>query len=106
MIEKTKKRLAVLTDGNVLVGARSRGKGIDIGDLPTDGTYKYDPETESFVPLGFGFGKPRRPSVSRDAMLFLLVDALVEGAPLPEECREWRDWYRDEIRKREEGPPR
>ncbi len=95
------RRFAVLKD-RVLVGEKSRGPGIEIGDLPVDGSYKWDEKSEMFVPLGFGFERPGRPPVTTDRMLYLLVNAMVEEQPIPSECREWRDWYKATIERRNE----
>lgn len=96
-------RVAVLDGNKVLVGEEmSTDGGLEIGDLPCDGSYKWDPDHATFVPMGFGFGKPAPPPVGQDHMLFLLVNALVGGKPIPVECTQWRDWYRDNLQRRVE----
>jgi len=51
------KRVAVLDDNNVLTGSTTATDGVDFGDLPTDGSYKYDETSKTFIPVGHGFGK-------------------------------------------------
>jgi hypothetical protein len=43
--------------------------------------------------VGFGQGKPKRPDVDRDRAVYLLIKALIDGAPIPQECRTWCAWY-------------
>src|SRR3546814_1596930 len=64
---------------------------VPCGDLPADGTYYHNGKT--FVPVGFGHVKPRRPDVDRDSTVYLLIKALLDGTPIPQECRNWCDWY-------------
>lgn len=71
-------------------------------DLPPDGTYKWD--GAAFVPLGFGFGKPARPPVPQDYAVFLMMKSML--ADLPDECRQWCDWYETNMRRRTEEPLR
>lgn len=88
-------RVAILDDNGVLIGARSKVEpgpdDIDCGDLPADGRYKY--QDGQFIPLGFGYGKPKAPSVDRDRAVYLALRALLAGQPIPQECATWCDWY-------------
>lgn len=88
-------RVATLDANGVLIGVRniSKPKNTDVecGDLPADGSYRWDGKT--FIPLGFGQGKPKRPTVSRDRAIYLTFKALIAGNPIPEECRTWCDWF-------------
>lgn len=88
-------RVAVLDKNGRLTGVAmkaSLAKGdIEAGDLPADGTYRWI--GKSFVPLGHGHGKPRRPGVDRDYALYLLMRALINGTPIPQECADWCAWY-------------
>jgi hypothetical protein len=88
-------RVAVLNDNKVLVGSRNVAKpkptDIDCGDLPTDGKYFHD--GDRFVPVGFGQGKPTRPTVSKDRAMFLFMRATINGKPVPQECRDWLTWF-------------
>ena len=68
-------------------------------DLPIDGSYKWS--GKCFVPLGHGFGPVvARPPISETAVLYLLIDALGDGAP--HQAREWADWYVENLKVRDE----
>ncbi len=71
-------------------------------DLPTDGSYKL--QGGCFVPLGHGFGKPMRSPVSVEAVLNSMIQALTDLAPdaVPHEAREWAEWYRENLKARED----
>lgn len=105
---KDKTRIvAKLNDQNVLVGSTvidADGEGIDFGDLPTNGTYKWDREREHFVPLGHGFGKVKtREPYEPSLIMATLIDTLEKnGISLPEPLVVWRDWYNQEMRRRHE----
>src|SRR3546814_14383145 len=80
-------RVAVFDKRQRLIGAREVVKpkkgDVPCGDLPADGTYYHNGAT--FVPVGFGHGKPRRPDVDRDRAVLLLIKALLDGTPVPQE---------------------
>lgn len=84
-------RCAVLDENNVLIGCVEKTKmlkkDIDIGDLPTDATYKYVNYT--FIPVGFGKGKPRASKYSRDEILAMLIESIHQGRHIPSECMDW-----------------
>lgn len=90
-------RVAKLDQRGHLIGERQASKpkadDVEIGDLPVDGSYKYDVKRKTFVPVNHGFGKPMRPGVDRDRAMYLLIKALVDGRPIPQECRDWAAWY-------------
>lgn len=90
-------RVAQLDGRGRLVGEKHKAKpgksDIDIGDLPADGSYFWDAKARTFVPVGFGHGKPKPPGVDRDRAVYLLMTALIDGRPIPQECRDWCDWY-------------
>lgn len=90
-------RVAKLDDRNRLVGTTEKKKpgpkDIDAGDLRADGSYKWDPRQKTFIPVGFGFGKPKPPSVDKDRAIYMALRALLDGRPIPQECRDWCDWY-------------
>lgn len=90
-------RVAVLDDKGRLVAVRNVSKpkpaDVDAGDLPADGRYYYDAGRATFIPVGFGNGKIKRPAVDRDRAFYLLTTALTEGRPIPQECRDWCRWY-------------
>lgn len=88
-------RVAVIDPKGWLVGARETdkpGKGaIDAGDLPADGSYRWD--GERFIPRGHGHGKPNKSQTGHLRATALLIRALTNGTPIPQECRDWADWY-------------
>src|SRR3546814_6279528 len=96
-------RVAVFDKRQRLIGAREVVKpkkgDVPCGDLPADGTYYHNGAT--FVPVGFGHGKPRRPDVDRDRAVYLLIKALLDGTPVPQECRNWCGWYEKHNRSEE-----
>lgn len=85
-------RVAVLDARGRLIGARNGAKGIDPGDLPTDGSYYLD--GDRFMPVGRGAGKPFAPTVDRDKAMYLALTAMINGTPIPQECADWCAWYR------------
>lgn len=103
------RRIAVLDDNGVLTGAQevdAGEAGIDPGDLPIDGTYKWMvneklPDGGQFVPLGHGFGKIMvAPPYSTEYVLAIMIEANGDNAPA--EAQRWLGWYNDNLRRREE----
>lgn len=90
-------RVAKLDDKNRLIGTTEKKKpganDIDAGDLRADGSYKWDPKQKTFIPAGFGFGKPKPPSVDKDRAIYMALRALLDGRSIPQECRDWCAWY-------------
>lgn len=88
-------RVAVLQKNGLLTGVVMKAalgpNDVDAGDLRADGTYRWTGST--FVPLGHGHGKPKRPDVGRDRAVYLLMRALLEDKPIPQECADWCAWY-------------
>jgi len=88
-------RVAILDDNKVLIGAADQSSvtsdDIDAGDLPTDGTYFWD--GEKFMPVGRGRGKPLNPPVDSGRANYLLMRAVINGTPIPQECIDWCAWY-------------
>ena len=88
-------KIAKLDENGVLIGTIKRAKprkgDVDCGDLPTDGKYFWNGDT--FIPVGFGQGKPKPPAVSRDRAVYLMMRAAIDGTPVPQECSIWCDWY-------------
>ncbi len=101
-----KKLIAVLDGNRRLVGTKRKATPdkddvvLPEGcDLSLDGMYKWD--GASFVPLGHGFGPVvTKPPFSETAVLYELVDALGDDAPV--QAREWADWYAVNLKVREE----
>lgn len=95
--KNTKKiRVAILDKSGRLVGekmvvGRLLTGEIEAGDLPIDGSYKWT-GTE-FIPLGHGHGKPSNPPVTMAHAVYLMMRAMVNGQPIPQECADWCAWY-------------
>lgn len=103
---KPKFQIAVLDDKLTLVGYKevtSLGDDdVDVGmecDLPVDGTYKYDPQEKTFVPLGHGFGKPKRAPVPDSLVLYILASKMKNP---PQEIRDWCGWYEENLAQQHE----
>jgi len=98
------KTVAVLNSNNVLTGSVQSTDGIEFGDLPVDGSYKYDEASKTFIPVGHGFGKVKtRQPFESDLVLAELIDAVkAANVPLPFIVSEWREWYETEMRRRHE----
>lgn len=100
----TVKKIAVLDDNNRLIGSKVVGadvEGVDFGDLPLNGSYKYDREHQSFIPLGHGFPKVKvSQPYSVEFVLSLVIEAL--GNSAPNEAVEWKAWFDQNLRQREE----
>ncbi len=60
-------------------------------DLPTDGTYKWMPEDEYFMPVGHGLGKPGPAPISTETVVLLLAANMDNP---PQEVLDWMEWYR------------
>lgn len=103
------KTIAVLNDNNILVGFKKvvKAKKTDIEmpddcDLDTNEKYRWDKESKSFIPRGMLYPKVRVPKTSQETAIFLLMNALVKGTPIPAECEEYVDWYAKNIKSRED----
>jgi hypothetical protein len=83
--------IAVLDKNGVLIGRKKNGTGIECGDLPINGRYVL--QEGAFIPVGKGQGKPKPRPVSRDHATYLALRAILNGTPIPQECRDWCDWY-------------
>jgi len=100
--------VALLDDNNRLVGLKSKEQPtaddlvVDSNcDLPTDGSYKWSAEQTCFVPLGHGFGPvSSRPPISNMRALYLVAQCLADD--IPQEVRDWMDWYEQNLQKRDE----
>lgn len=70
-------------------------------DLPED---KYKWTGNEFIPLGFGFKRPvvSKGTITRDHAIYLALKALVDGNPIPHECKKWVLWYEQNLKKRNE----
>ena len=92
---KEKVRVAVLDANGALIGAKDKAKmgkaDLPCGDLPVDGSYFWNGNT--FVPVGFGLGKPDRPPVPKDKAVYLMMKAMIDGTPIPKECADWCAWF-------------
>lgn len=102
-----KKWIAVLSPEGRLIGKNEVTldvPGIDPGDLPTNGRYKWDAEAQAFIPLGHGFGQIAKKNALAPHTLEIVIASLIEkmGDKAPLEAREWFEWYNSNIRKREQ----
>lgn len=99
------KRVAVLDENNRLIGATEvamDAPGIDVGDLPTDGSYFHDPARGCFLPLGYGLeGRVARPPCSTELVLAEVVKLL--GNELSPTARSWLSWYEANGQARDQG---
>lgn len=94
-------RVAVLDKDNRLVGGVDAETGIEYGDLPTNGTYKWDADAAHFVPLGHGFGKTKgNPPYTNEFVMARMIETQGDAAPV--EARTWLQWYNDNLRRRDE----
>jgi len=97
---------AVLDDSGHLIGRETidddQKDGIDPGDLPLNGTYKWDDVNKMFFPLGHGFGKVTKPQppFSNDFVLARIIESMGDAAPY--EAVEWLKWFDGDLRRREE----
>jgi hypothetical protein len=98
------KIVAVLDTNKRLVGTKQVADdepGVEPGDLPTDGRYKWDEAQGTFIPLGHGFGKVgTRQPYSTEMIIAKIIEAMGDAAPF--ECKEWLAWYNQELRRRDE----
>lgn len=105
-------RVALFDMNMRLIGSKEVTKGsvealsgVDPGDLPLNGTYKFNEARGAFIPLGHGFGKVKtnQPN-STEYILAMVIDHLATLAPpdLSPEITEWRAWYAKNMQKRDE----
>ena len=64
---------------------------VDECDLPTDGTYKWMPGDECFMPVGHGLGKPGPAPISTETVVLLLAANMDNP---PQEVLDWIRWYK------------
>ena len=88
-----KKVIGVFDATARLVGSQVVDKdapGLDFGDLPTDGSYRWD--GRQFIPIGFGLeGRVAKPPCSTDLVLAELIRKLgMDASPI---LRDWLAWY-------------
>jgi|APSaa5957512535_1039671.scaffolds.fasta_scaffold09299_4 hypothetical protein len=71
-------------------------------DLSTEGKYKC--VDGAFVPLGFGFGKPKplKKGLTKEMVFYHIVKSVVNKTDPPAECAEWLEWFEKEIKQRTE----
>lgn len=70
-------------------------------DLDTREKYYYDRAQKAFIPLGTSYGKPDRCEVTLEEAIYLLMDALLNEAPIPNEVKKYVEWYKTNIQKRD-----
>jgi len=103
---KEKFKIAVLDNKMVLVGYKEvstlKDEHIDVGmecDLPDDGSYKWDAANKTFVPMGHGFGKPKRPPIPDSLVTYIMASKMKNP---PQEVRDWCKWYEENIAQKHE----
>lgn len=101
-------KIAVLDKNNCLVGYKKKAKPSktdvvvdDNCDLPVDGTYYWLAADAAFFPVGRGFGKPKRPPHTDHHTMYLIAKTLIDT--MPQEVKDWVDWYEQEIIPRSIG---
>ena len=133
MIERIKKRykVAVLDKNKVLTGFREikidadnheelnrhlQQYGAYVGRHKIEGDIvivpddcdllpnKYKWTDKGFMPLGFGFPRPKpmQNGITKDHADYLFMKALINGTPIPQECKDWVNWYEENLKKRNE----
>lgn len=74
---------------------------MDPGDLPLDGTYKWDARRRTFVPLGHGFERvAERAPVNEAYVLYHMARALRKD--MPQDVRDWVAWYERNLKQRDD----
>lgn len=89
----TTKMIGVFDATARLVGSQevpADAPGVEFGDLPTDGSYKWD--GTRFIPIGFGLeGRIARPPCTTELIIAELIRKLgKEASPI---LRDWLLWY-------------
>lgn len=102
---RPKVRLAVLNQAGVLVDCKEVDEDkvgendIPIGDLPVgDAAPKYKFRGGQFIPLDHGYGKPEKPPIPSEQVLWHLAKQMGDDAPL--EVKTWCTWYEKHRRQR------
>lgn len=105
-----KKFFSVLNNSKQLIGRREADEGelplanetdIDCGDLPLDGSYKFNEAKKNFVPLGHGLVRvASRPPLSESLALFYVIRSL--GDNVNKKASDWADWYEKNLKQRDE----
>lgn len=98
------KRYAVLDEAGVLIGS-TNVEGLEIGDLITDGRYRWDAEKKRFIPLGHDLPQITQKSpLSTEHLLALVIEHLEALGPpaLDSQLRNWLSWFDGQLRRREE----
>lgn len=76
-------------------------EGIDFGDLPTDGSYKWMPDKAHWMPIGHGFDKIKtKQPFETDLVLAKMIEAMGDAAPF--EAVQWLAWYKPNMQRRHE----
>lgn len=94
--------IAKLDTNSRLIGIRKLRKGTKVPDdaiivedecdLPTDGTYYWNPQDRCFMPLGHGHGRPGPAPVFIDHVIFLMAKAMPNP---PQEVLDWVQWMEE-----------
>ena len=72
-------------------------------DLPDDGSYRWDQQTRAFVSVvQASASQAQMPPIPESYAMYLALRALVDGQPIPDEVRQYVDWYTQYMRARAE----
>ena len=100
-------KIAILDKNNILVGYDNREsvgtlKDVEVPDDCDLTLHKYRWTGSTFMPLGFGHGRPspKPEGVDKDNVFYLLIKALANDKPIPSECKEWARWYEQSIKRK------
>lgn len=101
---------SILNKSGQLIGRREaqedeqpleREVAVDCGDLPLDGSYKFNAAKEAFVALGHGNKRvSRKAPLSESLALYHTIRALGDVVAAP--AIEWADWYQANMKQRDE----
>ncbi len=102
-------KIAVLDEkDNRLTGYKTKAKPTkddvvvdDNCDLPVDGTYYWLADESAFFPVGRGLGKPKRPPIPEHKVQYLIAKTLIDD--MPQEVKDWVEWYEQQIIPRSAG---
>ncbi len=104
------KRISVISEDGHLVGSKEveddavlspTEADIDPGDLPLDGTYKWD--GNAFIPLGHGIPlKVKRPPIPDTYAMYLAIKKVHSEFGLGQQVVDWLDWYEANLKLRDE----
>ncbi len=101
-------KIAILDDNKILTGYDISGNEdkhelfVTVPDDCDLGLNKYRWTGSTFMPLGFGHGKPspKPEGIDKDWVFYLMMKSLVNNKPIPSECGDWVRWFEQSIKKK------